>query len=111
MNKFLVICSIFCLLIPIALSGCEEKVDTEKFIGTWIYQGNSTLHTDSFIFYTNGSVECIYHWPDKTDILHQWNQYTITKDRVQIGQTIYQYSFSENYHRLYLNGEVYEKQS
>jgi len=110
MNKLLVILGILALLIPAGLSGCEEKVDSEKFIGTWVYKGSSDLHTDSFIFYTNGSVYCIYHWPGETEILYQWNQYTITKNRLKIGASVYVYSFSDTNQKLLLNGEVYEKQ-
>lgn len=97
------------ILLSVGLSGCQEKVGSEKFIGTWAYQGINELHTDSFTFYENGSVYCLYHFPDSTILEHQWNQYTITDDKLLMGQSVYTFEFEENDKVLLLNGEVYRK--
>lgn len=109
MKKQLVFLGIIALLICVGLSGCQNTVDPEKFIGTWVYQGTKDLHTDSFIFYTNGSVNCIYHYPGSTVINHQWNRYTIVENKVKIGESVYEYTFSDDYQQITLNGDVFRK--
>lgn len=102
---------IIVLLICIGLSGCEQKIDPEKFTGTWTYQGSKDLHTDTFIFYNNGSVYCIYHYPGSTVLQYQWNTYTIIEHKIKIGNSVYEFSFSEDYQTLTLNNtDLYIKE-
>ncbi|MBN1861045.1 MAG: hypothetical protein JW840_06250 [Candidatus Thermoplasmatota archaeon] len=108
MNKHLLPITLI-ILVTFGLSGCQEKAGTEKLLGTWAYQGTSEYHTDSFTFYQNGSVYCLYHWPGSTILEHQWNEYTISDDKLLMGQSVYTFEFKENDKILLLNGEVYHK--
>lgn len=101
MKKQIIIIGIIIILITIGLSGCNEDNNTvhsdeEKIIGTWLYEGSNYLHTDSFIFYNNGSVYCIYHLPGSTILQYQWNNYTIVENKLKIGDSVYEYVFSNN---------------
>jgi hypothetical protein len=108
MNKYILSIAIIILVIA-GLSGCQEKPGQERFLGTWAYQGTSEYHTDSFTFYENGSVYCLYHWPGSTILEHQWNNYTIKDNTLLMGQSTYTFSFEENDKKLFLNGELYRK--
>lgn len=97
MNKKILIVGVIITLLTIGLSGCNEQTSTEnKFVGTWIYEGSEELYTDSFIFYDNGSVNCIYHYPGSTNLLHQWNNYTMVENELKIGESVYEYKFSND---------------
>jgi hypothetical protein len=110
MKKHLVIIGIIALLVCIRLSGCQEKVDPEKFIGIWVYDGDKDLHTDSFIFYANSSVLCSYHYPGSTVLNYQWNNYTIIENKIKIGKSVYEFTFSADNQQLILNGDVFNRQ-
>jgi len=121
MKKQLMIVGIIVILLAVGLSGCNEdnntvQSDEEKIIGTWVYEGSNDLHTDSFIFYNNGSVYCIYHWPGSTILEYQWNGYTIVENKLKIGESVYEYAFSNNDNTLTITmvgtttPEVFNKQ-
>jgi hypothetical protein len=101
MKKQLIITGIVAILITVELSGCNSSPEN-KIIGTWVSKINGTNRT--FIFYNNGSAN--EFWA----LANIWYKYSITEDKLIIGDNDYSFTFSDNNQTLILDDVVWIRQ-
>lgn len=110
MKKQLMIIVIIVILSTVGLSGCNStsSIPAEKIIGEWKYESIGLYLTK--IFYKNGSV--FLNFKGKVSDFDQdsWTTYSLEENTLRIGSDIWDFSFSDDYQKLIINGDVYERQ-
>jgi hypothetical protein len=113
MKKQYVLIGIVALLVTVGFSGCSSTKD--KLIGTWGYErGGGDYDYDTYTFYNNGSVHAIREGTPNnyTTVAYAdwWDAYTLAENKLIIGSSTYDFSFSDDNQKLILDGVVYYRQ-
>ena len=119
MKKQLIIIGIVVLLVCVCLGGCstapKDQLPKDKLIGTWEYESGGGDYTyDTYTFYNNGSVHAIREGSPNnyTTVAYAnwWDTYTLVENKLIIGSSTYEFTFSDDNQKLILDGVVYNRQ-
>ena len=115
MKKQLAIIGIVALLISVGLSGCGST-PKDRLIGTWEYESGGGDYTyDTYTFYNNGSVHAIREGSPNNyttvAYVNWWDTYTLVENKLIIGSSTYEFTFSDDNQKLILNDdEIWQRQ-
>jgi len=114
MKKQLIIIGIVAILVSVGFSGCSSS-PKDKLIGTWEYEsGGGDYDYDTYTFYNNGSVHAIREGSPNNyttvGYANWWDTYTLAENKLIIGSSTYEFTFSDDNQKLILDGVVYHRQ-